>query len=263
MYCFHLCRSVNPPVYLDSPYRQLSWLYLTFVNAQLLLNPSHLCADWRFGVVPLITSITDWHNVFTVAVFAFLATLGTFSLYGNSKQAKMLLFGLVLMAFPFIPASNLFFPVGFVVAERILYIPSMGFCFTIGYGVWYLHKKSGNVFSRSFLKLFILALLLFHAGKTFSRNQDWKSNVTLYGSGVRCNPSNGVMLTNLGIEHGRLKNYSFAECLYRRSIAVAPHHSRGFSNLGGFLEAFKRYEESEEVGLTLCCCCCCLLVVCV
>lgn len=38
------------------------------------------------------------------------------------------------MVLPFLPASNLFFPVGFVVAERVLYIPSMGFCLLVAYG---------------------------------------------------------------------------------------------------------------------------------
>jgi hypothetical protein len=31
--------------------------------------------------------------------------------------------GLALLVIPFLPASNLFFKVGFVVAERVLYIP--------------------------------------------------------------------------------------------------------------------------------------------
>jgi len=39
-----------------------------------------------------------------------------------------------MMILPFLPASNLFFPVGFVIAERVLYAPSMGFCMLIGYG---------------------------------------------------------------------------------------------------------------------------------
>ena len=45
-----------------------------------------------------------------------------------------LLQSLALMALPFIPASNLFFPVGFVVAERVLYAPSMGFCLLVALG---------------------------------------------------------------------------------------------------------------------------------
>ena len=41
---------------------------------------------------------------------------------------------LSFLVLPFIPASNLFFPVGFVVAERILYTPSMGFCALVALG---------------------------------------------------------------------------------------------------------------------------------
>ena len=35
---------------------------------------------------------------------------------------------------PFIPAANIFFPVGFVVAERVLYLPSMGFSLIVSLG---------------------------------------------------------------------------------------------------------------------------------
>ena len=50
---------------------------------------------------------------------------------------------LALLVLPFIPASNLFFPVGFVVAERILYTPSMGFCMFIalGFDILLQYKK--------------------------------------------------------------------------------------------------------------------------
>ena len=36
---------------------------------------------------------------------------------------------------PFLPASNLFFRVGFVIAERVLYLPSVGFCLLIVIGL--------------------------------------------------------------------------------------------------------------------------------
>ena len=50
--------------------------------------------------------------------------------------SSVLLVGLFLLVIPFIPASNLFFPVGFVVAERILYLPSMGLCMMVGYSAY-------------------------------------------------------------------------------------------------------------------------------
>lgn len=38
-------------------------------------------------------------------------------------EHKEVLVGLSFLVFPFVPASNLFFTVGFVVAERVLYMP--------------------------------------------------------------------------------------------------------------------------------------------
>ena len=48
--------------------------------------------------------------------------------------SSQLILALAWTILPFLPASNLFFPVGFVVAERVLYIPSMGFCLLVAQG---------------------------------------------------------------------------------------------------------------------------------
>ena len=42
---------------------------------------------------------------------------------------------LALIVVLFLPASNLFFRVGFVIAERNLYLPSVGFCMLLVLGV--------------------------------------------------------------------------------------------------------------------------------
>ena len=49
-------------------------------------------------------------------------------------------FSLAVFIIPFLPASNLFLPVGFVVAERILYIPSMGLCILVPLGISILFR---------------------------------------------------------------------------------------------------------------------------
>ena len=41
----------------------------------------------------------------------------------SGSTQHVLLVAIVMMALPFLPSSNLFFRVGFVVAERVLYIP--------------------------------------------------------------------------------------------------------------------------------------------
>lgn len=53
----------------------------------------------------------------------------------------LLLVALSWTVVPFLPASNLLFPVGFVVAERVLYLPSMGFCLLVSLGL-HSHRSS-------------------------------------------------------------------------------------------------------------------------
>jgi len=244
-----LFRYVNPPTALESPYRQLSWMHLSFINLWLLLNPSRLSADWRFGAAPVITSLWDPHNLLTFVTFVTVTLLATYGLAGSRQRQKILLFGISLAVFPYIPASNLFFPVGFVIAERILYLPSMGFCLLVGYGAWNLLQRANTSLLKSLLTLAVAYLIASHSLKTFQRNRDWYSSFTMYSSGVRFNPKSGLMLSNLGIEYALTRDYLHAESLYRTSIGVAPNYSRGFYNLGKLMKIMHRYQEAEEVTI--------------
>lgn len=49
---------------------------------------------------------------------------------------------LVWLMVPFLPASNLVVPVGFLVAERTLYLPSFGFCLLVGHLIRHLARTA-------------------------------------------------------------------------------------------------------------------------
>ena len=255
--CMFVCllwvyRQINPPVGLDTPYRQLSWLYLTFINSWLLLNPYNLCADWRFGTAPLIKSLIDPRNILTILTLAATFYGGIFAISGSRRSQKVSVFALSLLVLPYLPASNLFFPVGFVVAERVLYLPSMGFCMLVGYGAYLVIKSTNYSVLKAFFSLFFLGLLSIHSLKTGLRNLDWVSEYSIFASAVRINPNHGPMLTNLGavfvVDKSR-KNYTHAEILFKHCVEVAPEYPRGLSNYAGLLEATKRRREAEKVYL--------------
>ena len=216
------------------------------MNSWLLLNPYSLCADWRFGAVPLINSLIDPHNLLTLVTFSAIGVLGWRAVTGKGKINKLLVVALALLVLPFVPASNLFFPVGFVVAERVLYLPSMGQCFLVAVGSFTISRNRRSI--KLLLSTGFLILTMLHGLKTFQRNFDWQTNFHVYSSGMKVNPTNGVLLTNLGIEYASMKNFSYAETLYRRAIEVSPDHSKGYGNLGGLLEALGQDEEAEEVS---------------
>lgn len=88
--------------------------------------------------------------------------------------------GLALLVLPFLPASNLFFPVGFVVAERVLYMPSMGWCLLVAYGWRLLAKRRAKLAAGA-----LIFLLLAFSAKTYMRNWDWKTEYTIFASGLK------------------------------------------------------------------------------
>ncbi len=235
----------------DSPLRQLSWLHLIFVNAKLLVFPSGLTADWRYGAAPVIESILDLNIVLTVLVLVAIVGFTAHSLAKQTGLHQHISFmGLCLTALPFLPASNLFFPVGFVVAERVLYLPSMGFCLLVAYGLWLLLKKYSNISSMGFcIKLLVLYLLIFYSVKTLRRNRDWYSSMTINRAGAQFNPRHAIMMSNLGIEHAIMEDYQSAEILYQKGMLSYPYYSGAFHNYGLLMNILQRYDEAEEVSL--------------
>ena len=91
-----------------------------------------------------------------------------------------LLVSLAITVLPFLPATNLFFYVGFVIAERILYIPSMGYCLLVATGFkilrYYFMSSRGKRIFKGALSLMIILLAL----RTWRRNFDWQDEESLY-----------------------------------------------------------------------------------
>ncbi|CAL4113384.1 unnamed protein product, partial [Meganyctiphanes norvegica] len=141
--------------------RYLTLWYLPALNFWLLLCPSSLAYDWQLGSVPLITSPMDPRNCITAGFYILMLALllGALKREGNNQCAVV--WSVLVMVVSFLPASNLFFRVGFVLAERVLYIPSLGFCTIIGIGIdrllniFYKKKKvSKKTKQKQYISLF-------------------------------------------------------------------------------------------------------------
>ncbi len=102
---------------LELSYRALSLSNIYAINMWLLLSPSSLCCDWSLGSVPLVTSLADSANVWSLLLYVSLMALVLHTM--RSKRDRILVgTGVMLLILPFLPATGLVFRVGFVVAER-------------------------------------------------------------------------------------------------------------------------------------------------
>ena len=150
-----------------------------------------------------------------------------------------------MMILPFLPASNLFFPVGFVIAERVLYAPSMGFCMLIGYGWSILCERR----SKKLSTFVILTILAAHATKTIIRNYDWLDEYSIFMSGLRVNDRNAKLFNNVG--HALESQGRFKEALsfFNMAVQVQGDDIGAHINVGRTYNHLKMFKEAEDAYL--------------
>ncbi|XP_029687357.1 protein O-mannosyl-transferase TMTC1 isoform X5 [Takifugu rubripes] len=276
-----------------SPYlltRILTYSYLLSFNAWLLLVPVVLCYDWQVGSIPLVESLGDLRNGATVLLALVIITLCIRCLFSlkcamfgallqgpNGQESREILVGVLFLVFPFIPASNLFFRVGFVVAERVLYMPSMGYCILVALGVSRLCTVVGR-YGTTVVSVSVVLLLLSFSWKTVHQNQVWLSREALFRSGIRTLPHNAKVhynyanfLKDSGQLQEAIQHYSTAlrlypqhasamnnlgtltqspeeaESYYRKALVINPQHNRALFNLGNLFKSQGKEKEAESL----------------
>ncbi|CAH1799956.1 unnamed protein product [Owenia fusiformis] len=242
----------NPASAAPTPSRQLTYNYLLSINAWLLLFPKSLCCDWTMGTIPVIQGFSDPRNLATLLFYAMLGSLVYFAVVSKGQRTQALILGLAMLVLPFIPASNLFFPVGFVVAERILYLPSMGFTIlvTLGFEVVLERKRAW----RHLLWLLMACMLLAHGARTVVRNRDWYSEYTLFKSALEVNKDNAKLYNNVG--HALENEQKFEDALgyFLQAASVQPDDIGAHINVGrtyNNLNNTQKAEEAFRVALSL------------
>jgi protein O-mannosyl-transferase len=141
--------------------------------------PAKLSCDYSFNQIPLAGGgAADWFACSIVLAAAIAIVL----VYRWNRTA----FFLACFAFlNFVPASNLFFPIGTIMADRLLYLPSLGLLACLVLAVYAGAQKA------KFAMLAPVALGVIVSGfaaRTWVRNQDWQSELALATHDVRVSP---------------------------------------------------------------------------
>lgn len=242
----------NPASLAEPMTRILTYSYLPCLNLWLLLCPVTLCCDWTMNSVSLLTSISDTRVLPILLSLALLMHLVISVLRSSDQKVS----GVTILAtgwiiIPFLPASNAFFPVGFVVAERILYIPSMGFCLLVGLGLsrllqYYQCKTNSHQnTSKNIVLVTYFALLATYSLKTVIRNFDWINEESIFLSGLQVNVRNAKLYNNVGHALESQKKYNEALVLFKQAAIVQPDDIGAHINIGRTLNALNRYDDAE------------------
>ena len=218
--------------------RVLSYAQTHFWYMAKLFFPRYLCFDYGYACIPTVHTLLDPRNLLPLA--AYLA-LGTALCDAVRRQRSSALLALALLLLPLLPALNFLFPIGTTLAERLLFLPSVGFCMLAGEllvedskGVWALAsrlvdgfvaavavvkvKSSATNTPQPYLMLYFFCAILCSLGalRTVVRNSDWASEMQVYRSALFVCPLSAKALTNYAVlcaQHEPTLRHSFHNCL--------------------------------------------------
>src|SRR3989338_394361 len=210
----------------------LSFTKTIFIYLFKLIYPAHLSAYIQNPMSFSITQPTIILSIFGVAVLIFLIV------WLKKRWAGMsflILFYLVTL----LPLSNFIrisapWDMGFVTAERFLYIPSLGFCGIISVlltNAWKALKCSFSILEYVTILLFI-ALLIFYSGRTLSRNRDWIDEKTFFSKTLKEAPNAALLHHAMGNVYVREENYEKALDYYKNSLELYPLYHAAYNNIG-------------------------------
>jgi tetratricopeptide (TPR) repeat protein len=184
------------------------WDYFALLNVPLVLS-----ADYSFNQVPISES---WGDARCLAGLLLLGAAAVVVVCARRPAVRF------CVAFPFVAlllTANLLFPIGTVKAERLLYLPSVGWTLLVAVGIDGLLRTPRYRAAGTALALLIVFAF---AARTWARNEDWKDDPALFASMARSAPNSAKAQYNLGIALRERGAQAAAVARFEQALAIAP-----------------------------------------
>jgi tetratricopeptide (TPR) repeat protein len=110
-----------------------------------------------------------------------------------------------------------------VVADRYMYLPSVGFCFLAGYFVQKVRNPA--------VLIFLVGVALFLAVKTFAQVGVWKDSLTLWNYTIQHSPTSFIAFNNRGRIYEKQQQWEPAMADYKEAIRLNPRYEKAYKNL--------------------------------
>ena len=211
---------------------------------RLLLFPLDLSVDYTPEVIPVAYGWTARSALGLVLGLAVLVVAwGTWTTGRLSKvrlAPRALGFGILWFVVTVLPVSNLFFLTGVLLAERTLFLPSVGLAAGAGWmlvQLWREHPRIGATVT--------VAAILLLSGRAIVRNQVWKDSSTVFAALIRDHPESGRAQWLIGDLHFNRGEHADGLLAYRRAIGMLGESYTLLSEVGRRL-VFAGFDEAAE-----------------
>jgi len=215
-----------------------------------LFWPATLCAFYAF---PLSTSPFDPRVISGALALMVLALLVALCW----KRARLVSFGLIFFFFNLAPVLYAPWMAANIFTERYLYLPSVGFCWALGWlgaKSWraVTNYQAGNAparfwgpqVSRALVAVSAVAVAALCTLRIIRRNRDWHDNETLYKATIATQPGAYIMHLNLAGIYLDRDDLDDAERELLVADKLAPDYPIILNNLALLNMKRQRYDEA-------------------
>ncbi|MFH1859433.1 MAG: tetratricopeptide repeat protein [bacterium] len=211
--------------------------FLTYL--QLLLFPCNLFMNYEVPIsMSLLEPIVLIGALTLIAIITFWIT--------TYRKLPMVCFAIAWFMINWLPTSNILPLVQFFVAERFMYIPSVGFCLLIALGI---DKLSQQRKKAAFALLAIIIII--YIPLSIKRNADWNNMYSLRFDWCQKvlakDPNSADAHLRLGAIYCARKQHNEAITEFKRVIEIAPNHVEACNCLAIEYQDTLQYELAMAV----------------
>ena len=246
----------NPIAHLPFLQGRLTALKVLARYAVLLVWPARLSIDYSYRAIPPAAGPLDPGAVLGAVLVAGWAL----SVVVAWRRAPAIAFGLGWLGAALAPVANLVFPIGTIMAERLLYLPSVGFCLAAAPVIVVALERALAIPAppagataaaeaprrpRAAAGGLIVGLVVLSLGtRSAVRLRDWRDDYTVFKAALGVAPDNVRALFNYGSACEELGDDASATGAYRRALGLWPEFADAHYNLAGVLARQKKWPEA-------------------
>jgi len=207
------------------------------IYLRLLLFPCNLSMNYE---VPISTSLLE-----TGVLIGALALIAIIIFWITTyRKLPGVCFAIAWFLVGWLPTSNILPLVQFFVAERFMYIPSVGFCLLLSIGLNQLFKKRKKT---AIALLFIIIAI--YIPLSIKRNADWNNAYSLrldWCQKILAKDPNSIDAHfRLGVIYSTKKQHEQAISEFKRVIEISPNHTEAYNCLA------IEYQDTMQYSLAM------------
>ncbi len=238
-------------------------IYILGVYLSKLVYPYPLISDASYNTFPPV-GLSSWKFLIP---FVILTGAAVYAII-RFKKKDIISFSILYFFITASIISNVIILIGTNYGERLMFVPSLGFCLIVAVLISRLlsSEKANEAYAgfKSFINDNLKAIaaigiiVVLFAFPTMARNETWKNNLSLYTTDVQNVPNSAHMLFYLA---NHISNEDYLEGkpdtmvlrarleameYLNRAVKIFPQYADGYQRRGLIYSHLKNYKQAEE-----------------